>query len=195
MNKPSLKILVCVTGGIAAYKMLTVVSKLVDNGHQVRVAMTAHAKLIASPLAFAALSHNPVIDDINEWNPDGEIKHIEVPQSSDIMMIAPATANILAKMTHGIADDVVSTMYLAYPANRPVIICPAMNTVMWEKEQTQQNFNTLAKRRCHFTLEPVKGKLACGTEGIGKLASTKDILEKVEEVLLWFRSGQRPFRG
>jgi phosphopantothenoylcysteine synthetase/decarboxylase len=177
-----MKILICVTGGIAAYKMLSVVSKLVDNGHYVRIAMTEHAKLLASPLSFSALSHTPIIDDINEWERNGDIKHIESPQNSDVMIVAPATANIIAKLALGIADDIVSTMYLAFPESRPVIICPAMNTVMWEKSQAQNNVNTLKQRKNHYIIDPVIGKLACGTTGIGKLAPTKTILDKISTI-------------
>ena len=151
-----------VTGGIAAYKAIEVLRGLQRAGCEVRVAMTRHACEFIQPLTFRALSGSyVVVDDYAPDNPD-PIAHISFSQSVDLFVVAPATANFLAKLANGIADDFVSSTYLA--CTSPVLLAPAMNTVMWEHPATQRNLEKLRADGVSI-VEPDAGEMACGTIG------------------------------
>ena len=181
-----MRITLGVTGGIAAYKSAELVRRLQDEGHTIQVVMTRAAREFITPLTFAALSGQRVIVDLfstsarGENNLESAIDHIAVAQSTDLLLVAPATADILAKFARGIADDFLSTLYLASTA--PVVAAPAMNVNMWQHEATQENLATLRVRGVRI-VEPNEGYLACGMTGPGRLASQEEILKAVEEFL------------
>jgi phosphopantothenoylcysteine decarboxylase / phosphopantothenate---cysteine ligase len=172
-----------VTGGIAAYKAIEVLRGLQRAGCEVRVAMTRHACEFVQPLTFRALSgSHVVVDDYAPDNPD-PIAHITFSQTVDLFLIAPATANTLAKFANGVADDFLTTTYLA--CNAPVLVAPAMNTSMLEHRATQRNLQKLRADGVHI-IEPDKGEMACGTIGPGKLSEPDAIVSAALEIL---RSG------
>ncbi len=161
-----------VSGGIAAYKAVEVMRLLQKAGCDVRVAMTRHATEFVAPLTFRALSgHYVLVDDYDASNPD-PIAHVNFSQEIDLFLIVPATANILAKFANGIADDFITSTYLASTA--PVLVAPAMNTSMWEHPSTQRNIEKLRSDGVRF-VEPVAGELACRTVGTGKLEDVENI--------------------
>ncbi len=168
------RVIVGVTGGIAAYKAAELVRLLVKAGVDTRVAMTANATKFITPLTFEALSGNRVVWDM--WAPDSiPMDHIHWGQDADLIIIAPATANFVAKMAHGMGDDFLSTMILA--ATAKILVCPSMNTQMFLNPSVQKNIKAL-KERGYFLIEPSEGELACGTEGPGRLPDPADILER-----------------
>jgi len=169
-----------VCGGIAAYKAVEVLRGLQRAGCTVRVAMTKRACEFVQPLTFRALSGSHVIvDDYAPDNPD-PIAHITFSQSVDLLVVAPATANIIAKFANGVADDFLSSTYLACTA--PVLIAPAMNTTMWEHPATQRNLRQLRADGVHF-VEPDAGEMACGTIGPGRLSEPERIVRAALEIL------------
>lgn len=164
-----------VSGGIAAYKAVEVLRLLQKAGCDVSVAMTRHATEFVQPLTFRALTDRHVIvDDYDPANPD-PIEHINFSQNIDLLLIVPATANIIAKFANGVADDFLSSTYLATTA--PVMIAPAMNVTMWEQPATQRNVDQLRADGVHF-VEPVAGELACKTVGTGKLEDVENIVKQ-----------------
>ena len=177
-----------VSGGIAAYKAVEVMRLLQKAGCEVSVAMTKHATEFVQPLTFRALTDKYVIvDDYDPANPD-PIAHINFSQTIDLLLVVPATANIIAKFANGLADDFLSSTYLA--SNAPVLIAPAMNTTMWENRATQRNIEQLKKDGVHF-VEPVAGELACKTVGTGKLEDVENIVAQALELL----TAETPRRG
>lgn len=177
---PKRRVALGVTGGIAAYKAIEVLRGLQRAGFEVRVAMTRHACEFIQPLTFRALSGSyVVVDDYSPDNPD-PIAHITFSQTIELFVIAPATANLLAKLANGIGDDFVSSTYLASTA--PVLLAPAMNTVMWEHPATQRN---VAKLRADGVriVEPDAGEMACGTIGPGRLSHPEAIVAAALEML------------
>ncbi|MBK6722193.1 MAG: bifunctional phosphopantothenoylcysteine decarboxylase/phosphopantothenate--cysteine ligase CoaBC [Acidobacteria bacterium] len=169
-----------VTGGIAAYKAVEVLRLLQKAGCDVTVAMTRHATEFVQPLTFRALTDRHVIvDDYDPANPD-PIAHINFSQNIDLLLIVPATANIIAKFANGVADDFLSSTYLATTA--PVIIAPAMNVTMWEQPATQRNVEQLRADGVHF-VDPVAGELACKTVGTGKLEDVENIVSQALRLL------------
>ncbi len=169
-----------VSGGIAAYKAVEVMRLLQRAGCEVSVAMTKHATEFVQPLTFKALTEGHVIvDDYDPANPD-PIAHINFSQEVDLLLIVPATANIIAKFANGVADDFLSSTYLA--SNAPVMIAPAMNTTMWEQPATQRNIAQLKADGVHF-VEPVAGELACRTVGTGKLEDVENIVAQAMRLL------------
>lgn len=181
-----MKIALGVCGGIAAYKAAEIVRLLQDRGIRVQVVMTDSAQEFIRPLTFAALSGEKVItgmftrDAGAEPNIDSAIEHIAVAQSIDALVVAPATADVLAKFTQGIASDFLTTLYLATTA--PVVLAPAMNVNMWEHPATQQNLETLRKRGVKI-VDPGSGYLACGMTGPGRLAENEAIIAAAMEAL------------
>ena len=169
-----------VSGGIAAYKACEIVSRLKKAGTEVHVIMTENAVKLAAPLTFQTLSGNPVVVDTFAPPVAFEVEHIALAQKADVFVIAPATANILAKMAHGIADDMLSTTVLATKA--PVLVAPAMNTAMWENPATQANVKLLKDRGVHM-IGPAGGLLACGDSGIGRMSEPKEITEEILHLL------------
>jgi len=181
-----MKIALGVTGGIAAYKAAEIVRLLQDRGIRVQVIMTRAAQEFVRPLTFAALSGEKVItsmfapDGQHEPNLDSAIEHIAVAQSIDALVVAPATADILAHFAQGIASDFLTTLYLATTA--PVVVAPAMNVNMWSHPATQANLGVLRQRGVRV-VEPAEGYLACGLTGPGRLADSEAIVAAVMEVL------------
>ena len=169
-----------VTGGIAAYKACEVVSRLRKLHAEVDVIMTENATRMIQPITFETLSNRPVCVDTFSRIESWDVKHISLAQKADVMVVAPATANILAKMAHGIADDMLSTTLLATKA--PILVAPAMNTGMWTAEVTQSNLQTLLKRGVH-TVGPDSGFLACGDTGSGRMSEPVDIVEAICTIL------------
>ncbi|MGE5325893.1 MAG: bifunctional phosphopantothenoylcysteine decarboxylase/phosphopantothenate--cysteine ligase CoaBC [Deltaproteobacteria bacterium] len=174
-----------VTGGIAAYKAAELLRLLQDRGLEVQVVMTRSAREFITPLTFAALSGRKVITEMfgaeaGNSNLENAIEHIAVAQAIEALVVAPATANIIAKLAHGIADDFLSTLALATKA--PIVVAPAMNVNMWENTATQENLATLRTRGIRV-LEPDEGYLACGMTGAGRLASVECIAQAVWNVL------------
>jgi phosphopantothenoylcysteine decarboxylase / phosphopantothenate---cysteine ligase len=179
-SSPGKKVALGVCGGIAAYKAVEVLRGLQKAGCTVRVAMTERACEFVQPLTFRALSgSHVVVDDYAPDNPD-PIAHITFSQTTDLLVVAPATANIIAKFANGIADDFLSSTYLACSA--PVLIAPAMNTTMWEHPATQRNLERLRADGVHF-VEPDAGEMACGTFGPGRLSEPERIVTAALEIL------------
>lgn len=180
-------ILIAVTGGIAAYKIPSVVSLLVTNDYNVKVMMTPAAEQFITPLTFSALSHNPVYTENNRFANDGHIHHIELADWADIIVVAPATFNTISKINQKTADNLVTSTIAAFTGR--VMVFPAMNTHMWENLQKVDagdyshniELNVVSKRNI-IIYEPAEGKMACGTTGLGKLASTKVILTKIQKM-------------
>jgi phosphopantothenoylcysteine decarboxylase/phosphopantothenate--cysteine ligase len=165
-----------VTGGIAAYKSADLVSRLKKLNANVYVVMTEHAKAFVSPLTFQSLSQNYVVEDMFEAPRTWDVEHIALAKRADLFIIAPATANVLAKMAAGIADDFLTTTLLATRA--PIFAAPAMNTQMYLHTATQRNIESLRAMGVHF-VEPGCGRLACGDLGVGKMAEPEDITEAI----------------
>jgi phosphopantothenoylcysteine decarboxylase/phosphopantothenate--cysteine ligase len=177
-SNPNVALGVC--GGIAAYKAVEVLRGLQKAGCVVRVAMTPRACEFVQPLTFRALSgSHVVVDDYAPDNPD-PIAHITFSQTADLLIVAPATANIIAKFANGIADDFLSSTYLA--CSSPVLIAPAMNTTMWEHPATQRNLQQLRADGVHI-MEPDAGEMACGTIGPGRLSEPERIVAAALEIL------------
>lgn len=170
------RVVIGVTGGIAVYKALDIISALRKQDVEIKVIITESAKQFVTPLAFQSLSQNMVITDMFAEPKAWEIQHIALAQWADIMLIAPATANIIGKVANGIADDMLSTSIMATEAK--VIFAPAMNTKMYENKIVQDNINKLKGYGYSF-IEPASGRLACGDIGKGKLANVSDIVDRV----------------
>ncbi len=166
-----------VTGGIAAYKACDLTSRLRKSGAQVFVIMTQNACKFVCPQTFETLSANPVATDTFVREESWRVGHVSLAQRADMIVVAPATANIMAKMAHGIADDMLSTTLLAAAA-KPVLIAPAMNTAMWDHPATQENARILKGRGCLF-VGPEGGFLACGDEGKGRMSEPEDIFDRI----------------
>ncbi len=181
-----MRIVVGVSGGIAAYKSAELVRALQDRAHTVEVVMTAHAQEFIRPLTFAALTGKKVITEMfgassGEATLDSAIEHIAVAQRAEALVVAPASANILGKFSNGIADDFLTTLYLAYSG--PVVVAPAMNSNMWAHPATQANLEKLRGRGVRV-VEPGEGYLACGVTGPGRMAEVPEIVGAVERVLM-----------
>ena len=180
-----MRIVLGVGGGIAAYKAAELARGLVRNGHEVQAVLTRSAQEFVTPLTMASLTGRKVITGMFESaSPEATlssaVEHIGVAQENDLLLIAPATANLLAEFAHGLAPDFLTTLYLAFRG--PVVLAPAMNTGMWEHAATQTNLATL-RRRGHVMVDPDDGFLACGTYGAGRLATQENILAAVENAL------------
>jgi phosphopantothenoylcysteine decarboxylase/phosphopantothenate--cysteine ligase len=181
-----MKIALGVTGGVAAYKAAELVRRLQQEKLDVQVVMTRAAQEFITPLTFAALTGQKVITDLFSAagaapaNVESAIEHIAVAQRIDLLLVAPATADILGKFAHGIAEDFLSTLYLATKA--PVVVAPAMNVNMWDHPATRENVAALRARGVHV-VDPDEGYLACGMTGAGRLAATETIAKRVCEVL------------
>jgi phosphopantothenoylcysteine decarboxylase/phosphopantothenate--cysteine ligase len=180
MSLSGKRIVLGVTGSIAAYKAADIASKLVGQGADVYTVLTDNAEQFVGAATFRALTGNPVLSGVFDEPFDRQIAHIELAQESDLILVAPASANILAKMAHGMADDLLSTILLA--ATAPILVAPAMNEQMLRHAATQANLSEL-KRRGVGVIDPQYGVLACRTEGFGKLADTEVILKAVVDRL------------
>lgn len=180
-----MKVVLGISGGIAAYKAAELVRLLQDRGVHVQVVMTRAAQEFVRPLTFAALSGEKVITEMfadgnAEPNVESAVEHIAVAQAADAVVVAPATANVIAKFANGIADDFLTTLYLA--TTSPVIVAPAMNVNMWEHPATRENLDRLRKRGVRI-VEPGSGYLACGMIGAGRLADFNQIIDATMEAL------------
>lgn len=173
-------ILLGVTGSIAAYKAADVTSQLVKLGHEVFVVMTKSATQFVGAMTFQTLSRHPVtvgvFDERDSWRPT----HIDLADRADLFLVAPATANVIAKLAQGLADDALTSIALATRA--PTLIAPAMNGKMWLHEATKKNVATLKERGAEF-FDPEEGLLACGYEGVGRLGNVEGIVAKADEIL------------
>jgi phosphopantothenoylcysteine decarboxylase/phosphopantothenate--cysteine ligase len=172
-NQISKHIILGVTGSIAAYKAAEVASQLAKLGHAVHVVMTADAQRFVTPLTFKTLTQNPVTTSLHDEELGGRPTHIELADAANLLIIAPATANVIAKLAHGIADDALTAIALATRA--PILIAPAMNGKMWSHVATMENVQVLKKRGVKW-LGPGKGLLACGYEGLGRLVEPHEIV-------------------
>lgn len=170
-------VLLGVSGGIAAYKTATLASLLIKAGCAVQVIMTKGAENFITPLTFEALTHRRVYDDIFDRSDPTEVHHVALAAWADVMVIAPATANVIAKIACGIADDMLTSTVL--PCEAPRVIVPAMNTHMYENPATQDNLSTL-RRRGWLVMEPAEGRLACGDVGRGKMPEPDEIFEAID---------------
>jgi phosphopantothenoylcysteine decarboxylase len=175
-----MNIVLGVTGSIAAFRAADLASKLVKLGHHVRVVMTIDAQKFVTPLTLQTLSKNPVTTDLFDEKPGWSPGHIELADSADLLLIAPATAHIIAELAHGLAGHALAAIALATPA--PLVLAPAMNGKMWFHPATQQNVKTLRARGVRF-IGPEEGLLAYGYEGIGRLWPVEEIAELAHRLL------------
>ncbi|MFN3202168.1 MAG: bifunctional phosphopantothenoylcysteine decarboxylase/phosphopantothenate--cysteine ligase CoaBC [Bradymonadia bacterium] len=178
----------CVAGGIAAYKAAEVARGLIKAGATVQVAMTPNARQFIGPLTFQGLTHQPVLTETLDPSEEMEIGHIAFAQQCDVLVVAPATANLIGKMANGLGDEIVSTVLLA--ANVPVVVCPAMNTFMYQQPPVQENLERLQARGVHI-VTPDSGELACGHTGPGRLAEPDAIVQAVAEIVARDRRPKR----
>lgn len=169
-----------VTGGIACYKSAALASKLTQAGYNVEVVLTKNATEFIGPHTFESLTHNRAMVDTFDRNFQSHVEHIALADKADLLLVAPATANILAKAAHGIADDMLSTTILA--CDCPKLAAPAMNTRMYQNPVTQDNLNIL-RRYGWEMIEPARGRLACGAVGLGKMPEPEDLLEAVDHAV------------
>lgn len=171
-----------VTGSIAAYKAAEITSRLAKQGMNVNVVMTGDAQKFITPLCFKTLSRNPVVTDLYDEQEGWKPMHIKLADEADLLLIAPATANILAKLPHGLADDALTCIALALNPETPVLIAPAMNGKMWLNAATQANVRTLRERGMQF-IGPEEGMLSCGYEGIGRLFQPEQIVARALDLM------------
>lgn len=176
------KILLGVTGGIAVYKAVDLVSRLRKQGAEVRVMMTEAATKFVNPLLFREISCNPVAVTLWDEN-EFYAEHIRLAEWADILVLAPATANVMAKVAHGLADDLVTSTALALPVSKPLLVCPAMNCDMYANDATQENLDVLLTRENFFVVEPAEGVLACGAVGLGRLPEPAELVEHIDATL------------
>lgn len=174
------EVLISICGGIAAYKVCQVVSNLVQSGAGVTVAMTRSARRFVRPLTYEALSGRSVLTSLWQATGSGDIQHIALTDAVDLMVVAPATANVLGKIASGVADGLVSTLVIS--AASPVLLAPAMNTRMWENAIVQRNVADLKERGFPF-VGPEVGQLACGTFGPGRMVEACNLTETIVSLL------------
>jgi phosphopantothenoylcysteine decarboxylase/phosphopantothenate--cysteine ligase len=186
------EVIVGVCGSISAYKVCEVVSQLVQRGAGVTVVMTDSAQKFVTPLTFEALSGRPVRTNLFSTVDTGDTQHIKLTERADLMLVAPATTNTLAKIAHGLADDIVSLMVCA--AACPVVFAPAMNSRMWDHPIAQENYARLAQLGYRF-IGPEPGWLACRTMGVGRLSEPAKILEEVTLMLTDPKQMPKPVTG
>jgi phosphopantothenoylcysteine decarboxylase len=179
---PRKNIVLGVTGSIAAHKAIDLASQLTKDGFSVHVVMTADALRFVTPLPFKTMSRHPVVSDLYDEEEGWKPAHIELADKADLLLIAPATANVMAKMAHGIADDALTCIALALQPAAKVLLAPAMNGKMWQHAATRQNVATLTQRGVKF-VGPDEGLLSCGYEGLGRLAPVEAILEQVRAIM------------
>lgn len=169
-----------VTGGIAAYKAAELTRRLIEADYEVHVMMTKAAREFVTPLTFQVLSGHPVHTDLFNLTEEREMSHISLARKADLVVVAPATANTLAKVAHGICDDIVTTVICATQA--PTLFAPSMNRSMWKNPITQENIAKL-RRHKYLVLEPDEGFLACGEKGKGRLPEPETLLREIEKAL------------
>ncbi len=175
------RILLGITGSIAAYKTPDLIRKLKEQGHEVRVVLTPAGKAFVTPLSLQAVSQHKIYEQLMDTEAEAAMSHIELARWPDCILIAPATAHFLAKLAHGFADDLLSTLCLA--SNAQIILAPAMNQAMWANTATQSNVTELTKRECLF-LGPAEGEQACGDIGLGRMLESEAIVQSLENVFV-----------
>lgn len=180
--KAKLNIVLGVTGSIAAHKAADLTSQLTKAECDVHVVLTADAQKFITTLPFKTLSRNPVLIDLYEEENGWKPMHIKLADEADLLLIAPATANVLAKLAHGIADDALTCIALALNPKAKILVAPAMNGKMWSHAATQQNVSTLKSRGVEF-IGPEEGMLSCGYEGLGRLWPVEEIVRRALELL------------
>jgi phosphopantothenoylcysteine decarboxylase/phosphopantothenate--cysteine ligase len=177
---PSSKnILLIITGSIAAYKSLELIRRLRELGHKVTCVLTKGGAEFVTPLSVAALSEQKVYSELFDLKDETEMGHIRLSREADVVLVVPASADILAKMAHGLADDLATTLLLATSA--PVFVAPAMNVKMWEHAATKRNIATIKKDGITI-IQPTSGKLACGEEGAGRMAEIEIIVAAISKI-------------
>lgn len=173
-----MNIVLGISGSIAAYKAADLASQLMKQGHEVHVVMTRSATEFITPLTLQTLTRQPVLvtleDEKQSWKPG----HIELADNADLLLVAPASANVIGNFANGLAPDPLCSIYLALPRTTPVLIAPAMNGKMWLHPATQRNVERLKEDGCRF-VEPAEGDLACGYQGVGRLAAVEEILAAI----------------
>jgi phosphopantothenoylcysteine synthetase/decarboxylase len=174
---PGKHIVLGVTGSIAAHKAADLASLLTKQGCEVHVVMTADAQRFITPLPFKTLSRNPVVTDLYDEEEGWKPSHIRLADETNLLLIAPATANVIAKLAHGLADDALTCIALALNPNAKIVVAPAMNGKMWTHAATQENVKTLKARGVEI-IGPDEGLLSCGYEGIGRLWPVEKISER-----------------
>ena len=174
------KILLIVSGGIAAYRSLDLIREIKRRGDNVTCVLTKSATQFVQPLSFGALSQNKVYTDLFDLESETNIGHIKLSRDADLVVLAPATANILAKMSYGISDSLATSVLLAN--NKPLLIAPSMNVKMWNNPSTKENIKTL-KKYGHIFVGPDKGEMACGETGAGKMSKVEEIYKEIELLL------------
>jgi phosphopantothenoylcysteine decarboxylase/phosphopantothenate--cysteine ligase len=170
-------ILLIISGGIAAYKSLELIRLLKKSGACVRVILTKGGEQFVTPLSVSALSEHPVYTDLWSLKDESEMGHIRLSREADLIVVAPASANLIAKMANGIADDLASTTLLA--SNKPILISPAMNPEMWAKPSTQRNIHQLEQDGVHI-IQPRTGDMACGETGTGRMPEATELFSTIE---------------
>lgn len=175
------RILLIISGGIAAYKSLDLIRRLQDNGATVRAILTQGGAEFITPLAVSSITGEKVYTDLFSLTDEAEMGHIRLSREADLVLVAPATADLMAKMAHGLANDLASTALLA--TDKPVMVCPAMNVEMWAKPATSRNVATLISDGVHF-VGPASGDLACGEVGAGRLSEVPEIIKAVQDFFL-----------
>jgi len=178
--KKKYKILLVISGGISAYKSLELIRIIKNDGNEIKTILTSGGEKFVTPLSIAAISNEKVYQEIFSLKDESEMGHIQLSRESDVIIVAPASANIIAKSANGIADDLASTVLLA--SNKPVIFAPAMNSLMWHNPATQRNIESLKKDNINF-IGPEPGDLACGEEGLGRMSEPKDIYKYILSIL------------
>ncbi len=178
-----MKILIGISSSIAAYRMPNLVSQLIKQGHEVKTIVTEHAKAFVAPQALAVMSNNPCLTDSDEWDNTNRVLHIEMAKWCDVFLLAPLTANTLAKIANGFCDNLLTSTVRALGA-KPLLLAPAMNTAMWENLLTARHIRQTAEIYDVTLISPVVKKLADGDEGVGGLAEDKTIIKAIENLPL-----------
>lgn len=182
-NLKNKKIIIGVSGGVAIYKICALIRLFLKNQAQVRVVMTENAAKLISPLMFQTLTHFPVYSSMFEPVSPNGLDHINLGEWADIFILAPATANTIAKVVNGIADNLLTSVILALPETTPLVVVPAMNDNMWKNVFTQENMKKLEKRKDCHVIKPVKGTLASGKVGTGKMVEIEQIFEDTKKYI------------
>ena len=182
INFEQLKVLLCVSGGIAAYKSVELASSLIAAGTFVKTVMTSSAGKLVGAKSFEAVTNAPVYTDLWELGVPESIKHISLVEWADIIVVAPATANIIGKFANGICDDLLSTI-LCVCWSKPILLAPAMNVEMWNNPSVQRNINILKTMGCEI-VGPGKGRLACGIIAEGRMSEPEEVIEAIGKLLL-----------
>jgi len=180
MNEKTIKILLIISGSIAAYKSFDLIRKLKEGGLSISCVLTKAACNFVTPMSIASISESQVYSDLFSLKDESEMGHIRLSRENDLILVAPASADLIAKMANGLADDLASSILLA--SDKPVFMVPAMNVKMWENKAVQRNIKQLIQDGVQF-IGPVTGKLACGEEGEGRMSAIEEIIRTIKDYL------------